>query len=704
MIKIGTSKGWLDHLLAVLAGALAVYGVAMSVGKPQLATFMALVVMLAGLAGFGLSLALEETPVHKADGWIFAGAVLFAVFNSRSINAILPEDGFPFALIAAVMLFAILAVGAVFAWGDGTLLFLSLPSIALFGLVGTIDTWRPGLFLFCAFLVLVSILYARVHQRAMIRRAESLGSDAKLLRRDAWRWVAGPEWAFAASGTIILFSFLGAPVVQASLEGVSGQVSANVQRQIQESARPPTGNEGPPPDAPVGTGPVRLSDRPVLRVLIDQPRHLRNQIYTVYTGRGWRRARVEWQAVEFDAPPRVLAGRRSVAVPDAADVTVAEEVRMVVRPLEAIGTTVPAPGPVIEIGDNSVAYVESPDGLLSTRGSVVQGEGEFLVRVPQSDRPDTQAVGPVSSAYYDRANIPQRVRQLADQITRGAATDLDKATAIQRYIAANVVYNTEAAAIPANADAAEHTLFESKEGYCDVFATSFVTLARSVGLPSRYVTGYLINDPRQDEEGFFTVREENQHAWSEVYFEGYGWIPFDATEGAVVSDRSGRRPEDATLLASIRDWFQDNAGLVAGVLGGIALIGGLVFLLPRAGLAPAPSTRLEVQRLQNRFQLEMERRHGHPKRFSQTIREYVAAASPSLGPTTDEAKALAGEFESALFGRADWPKESVAALAARVDAFRKALRALPKQDKPAQARPTARPATGPSTNRRSGPP
>ncbi len=55
-----------------------------------------------------------------------------------------------------------------------------------------------------------------------------------------------------------------------------------------------------------------------------------------------------------------------------------------------------------------------------------------------------------------------------------------------------------------------------------------VVLLRSTGVPARYVTGFLpgeYNDIGED----FIVRASDAHSWVEVYFPGYGWIPFDPT-------------------------------------------------------------------------------------------------------------------------------------------------------------------------------
>ncbi len=71
--------------------------------------------------------------------------------------------------------------------------------------------------------------------------------------------------------------------------------------------------------------------------------------------------------------------------------------------------------------------------------------------------------------------------------------------------------------------------FESKEGYCEYYAGTFVLLARLGGIPSRIVSGYLGGD-LNDIGDFYVFRQKDTHAWAEVWFEEEGWVRFDPTK------------------------------------------------------------------------------------------------------------------------------------------------------------------------------
>lgn len=72
----------------------------------------------------------------------------------------------------------------------------------------------------------------------------------------------------------------------------------------------------------------------------------------------------------------------------------------------------------------------------------------------------------------------------------------------------------------------EYFLGESRRGYCVHFATALTLLLRMEGIPARYVSGYLVT---VGPERTVSVLDRNAHAWTEVYLEGYGWYPVEAT-------------------------------------------------------------------------------------------------------------------------------------------------------------------------------
>ncbi|HHU12985.1 MAG TPA: transglutaminase domain-containing protein [Clostridiaceae bacterium] len=98
--------------------------------------------------------------------------------------------------------------------------------------------------------------------------------------------------------------------------------------------------------------------------------------------------------------------------------------------------------------------------------------------------------------------------------------------AIRERLAETLTYELD---VPApSADSEFVTWFlETKEGYCTYFGTALTVLLREAGIPARYVEGFLV--PAMQGGGARVITGEQAHAWSEVWFDGMGWIPLDAT-------------------------------------------------------------------------------------------------------------------------------------------------------------------------------
>jgi transglutaminase-like putative cysteine protease len=84
---------------------------------------------------------------------------------------------------------------------------------------------------------------------------------------------------------------------------------------------------------------------------------------------------------------------------------------------------------------------------------------------------------------------------------------------------------------------ADEFWFDRKEGFCEHIASSFVLLLRAMGVPARVVTGYQGGDVNPL-DGYWTVRQSDAHAWSEVWIQGQGWVRVDPTS-AVAPGRTG---------------------------------------------------------------------------------------------------------------------------------------------------------------------
>lgn len=90
-------------------------------------------------------------------------------------------------------------------------------------------------------------------------------------------------------------------------------------------------------------------------------------------------------------------------------------------------------------------------------------------------------------------------------------------------------YDRDTPAPPAGRDYVDWFLNESRQGYCMHYATAATLLLRTAGIPARYVSGYVAYTPYR--MAVTEVTDYAAHAWVEVYIDGTGWYPLEATPG-----------------------------------------------------------------------------------------------------------------------------------------------------------------------------
>lgn len=196
-----------------------------------------------------------------------------------------------------------------------------------------------------------------------------------------------------------------------------------------------------------------------------------------------------------------------------------------------------------------------------------------------------------------------------------------------------------------------------------------VICSRVVGLPARYATGYYpaLGKLRDDT---LQLTESEAHAWAELYFEGYGWIPFDPTEDAEGSEERG----DATYQESFFQKAWVRTSLVT--LGLVLVVGGGWFLFKfiRRTPASADPARLAAALAYQQFVRAIEKSTGRPKRPSQTPSEYLDMIRPQLGSHFDHVEGISHRLSYGLFGRTALSSEEVQSLRREIKELRSRLK------------------------------
>lgn len=212
------------------------------------------------------------------------------------------------------------------------------------------------------------------------------------------------------------------------------------------------------------------------------------------------------------------------------------------------------PASLNEVTDGHLSTLK--DGSMRSRGllgaksyEVTEISGsrpsELTVAEDWVNAPDTDARTAYLSAeavyrsfVYDKyLQIDSRTLTLMNQIfwneDRDDAGIYSAVTRIRSVLSSRVSYAENPEDVPESDDPLEYFLARSKEGNACMYASAAVMALRAAGIPARYVEGYYVaaDDLDGSEVGTVSLTGENAHAWTEIYFDGIGWLPVDVTPG-----------------------------------------------------------------------------------------------------------------------------------------------------------------------------
>jgi len=149
------------------------------------------------------------------------------------------------------------------------------------------------------------------------------------------------------------------------------------------------------------------------------------------------------------------------------------------------------------------------------------------------------------SSYLNVPDGYKDLKILAEDLTKDFNSDIEKAIILELYLKTNFKYNEKPNFTPGE-DMINDFLFETREGFCQQFATTMALMLRSVDVPSRFVTGYVMSssemdldeipeeilyNDRRDFDPYKRIYDDNAHTWVEIYVPSFGWIQFEPTPG-----------------------------------------------------------------------------------------------------------------------------------------------------------------------------
>jgi transglutaminase-like putative cysteine protease len=352
----------------------------------------------------------------------------------------------------------------------------------------------------------------------VLRRSDKVGGSSTL------RGLSGSAFRLGAVAVAIALVL---PVV------IPGLADAVLGRRVTGS-----GGEGPGGDAPdeIGLDPLvglrrDLLDNPdvvMMRYSTDDPTpsYLRAVVLETFDGDSWKPSSYD----AADATPVADGGFASVPSGLPASPT---QYSIAARALVDSFLPLPSNPTAVEVegdwfADDLTDVVFSPDGGDTTRDKRWEVEALDVKPTPQQLRDAPPAVGQDRAAIQTSLDMPDSVRELAEQVTQGETTDYGMALALQTWFRTEFEYSTDVRP-DSSGDYLEEFL-RDRVGYCEQFSASMALMATSLGIRSRVVVGFTPGSPT-GQRGTYDVSAQNAHAWPELWFAGIGWVAFEPTPG-----------------------------------------------------------------------------------------------------------------------------------------------------------------------------
>jgi len=443
------------------------------------------------------------------------------------------------------------------AWALAAVLLVSGTATGLAGILWRGDGWERSLVGFALLLVPIGAAIA-MQQSPDASWQGAIVLVAFVLRLARGRLV--PIVATAAMvGAVALFG------AQVAAPRAGWQPFGHHQRLAQFHELDPTQNYGP------------LEDRRTGAVMLDitakRPAFWQMQVLEAFDNRRWLAAREDSHLPEPAARRHavkvevrglrnrlIVSPGRIVRVAQAGPLAVerGEGRALLEEPSE--GDTYWVKADTVNVGERRLARIPVPAGRrYQSLTQIGLGPPPRYVPYPLAELADDMPL-PLRGTDWGR------LFRLSYRLSHGVKSELAVVRRVERYLLREGRYHYSTDVGTPGIEPLMEFLFHTHQGYCQHFAGAAALILRVAGVPTRVVVGFATGE--QVDKDTWAVRDEDAHAWIEVYFPSVGWVPFNPTPHAAEAD-----------VSPGLDVLQPSAAAAAGTGGGIGTVVGAAAVL-----------------------------------------------------------------------------------------------------------------------------
>lgn len=428
----------------------------------------------------------------------------------------------PLAATDSVTILIVGAAGLLAIIFDHVVLTARLPLVAAIGLVSVSlipSIAVPGDFETTPFLLLSATILFLVRTETRSRREPMPTSSAQ---RSPLGATSTSATAIGIAAIALVVAVVATPLLPqpSSRAGASigGTASINPTLQLGENLRRPR-------DVEVLTLRSTASSVPYLRVVT----------LSTFTGR-------VWEPDTGDTFPIGTGQGFGTVIPDSEIAVSQNTTHVQIKNLSTRWLPIPFPAVAVNGLDDQWAVMPENRTIVGTTTTATGLDYEVLTEVPRPTLEQIRA-RPAGGPNLDAStrelpnDVPADIAATAKRVTAGAKTDYDALLALQTWFRGSEFTYSLDAPVEDGFDGtgirAVDQFLSEKKGYCIHFASAFAIMARTLGMPSRIVVGYLPGTNTSDtvdNQTVYSVQSSQLHSWPEVYFQGIGWVPFEPTK------------------------------------------------------------------------------------------------------------------------------------------------------------------------------
>ncbi|WP_328467082.1 DUF3488 and transglutaminase-like domain-containing protein [Actinoplanes sp. NBC_00393] len=275
----------------------------------------------------------------------------------------------------------------------------------------------------------------------------------------------------------------------------------------------------------------------VIKVTTNEPEpfYLRFAVADVLTTDGFGNEAPKGQSLAQGLPdPREAASRAALAQ-FRAEVEVSDALQQSMAPLYTYPT---------EVSDlnGNWSYDRNQQVLFSGRTTTGEQKYTFTYQRPRYSRADLRTAQPLEPGNpllrYTESPDDPAVERLVKGLIADQETEYDRVRAIYEHFSQKNGFRYAMVAESAGNTTDISAFLKNKSGFCQQYAAAMAWMVRVAGIPARVAFGFTRGTSLGN--GAYQISNKNAHAWTEVYLDGFGWVPFDATPagGVVGSTRT----------------------------------------------------------------------------------------------------------------------------------------------------------------------